>query len=142
MSQSLRRSRCLRENIRPRSSRAPKLSPHSYRAFSLGSPRFDKHQQQQQQEQQQENRQNEPFGTRLRAALRKTRIEWYTIPVFAGIGFLGATHLYKVTQREKARQEEEDRLSVYSDGGDQEPGRPKKRRRIRPSGPWSVSFSR
>jgi hypothetical protein len=135
MSQSLRRSCCLREKLRPRSSAVPKLSQHSYRAFSLGSPRLEKHQQQQ------ENHRKDSFGTRLRAALHKTRIEWYTIPVFVGIGFLGATQFYKVTQREKARQDEEDRLSTYSDGGDHEPERPKKRKRIRPSGPWLASFS-
>jgi phosphatidylserine decarboxylase len=104
-----------------------------HRGFRTAPPRFNNH------EQQQEKYRKESFGARLKTALNKTRIEWYTIPVVAGIGFLGATQFYKVTQREKARQEEENRLNAYSDGGDHEPhepGRPKKRKRIRPSGPW------
>ena len=60
------------------------------------------------------------------------------IPAAAGIGFLGATQFYKVTQREAAKAEEEDRASVYSNGDDEDPQKPKKRKRIRPSGPWSV----
>jgi phosphatidylserine decarboxylase len=84
----------------------------------------------------------EPFRTRLSTALRNTRIQWYTIPVGAGIAFLGATQLYKTSEREKARIQEE-RDAVYGGNGgngdhDQDPGKRKKRKRIRPSGPWLV----
>lgn len=81
-----------------------------------------------------------PFRTRLRTALRKTKIEWKPIPVALGIGFLGGVQFYRVQQREKRRQEEEDeeaRLAQEEQGRQEESkGRPKKRKRIRPSGPW------
>jgi phosphatidylserine decarboxylase len=77
----------------------------------------------------------EPFRTRLGTALRNTRIQWYTIPVGAGIAFLGAMQLFKISERERARLEEE-REAAYSENGDQEPKKPIKRKRIRPSGPW------
>ena len=77
------------------------------------------------------------FYSRLGAALRDTKIQWYTIPVSVGIGFLGGTHFYKVAARERARKEEEEKLSGENDEGDR-PGKPKKRPRVRPSGPWSV----
>lgn len=85
------------------------------------------------------------FGSRLRTALRNTKVVWYPIPVGVGIGFLGFAQLYRVRQREKARQEEqeEDDHAVSSgntgDGG--EGGRPKKRKRIRPTGPWLAECS-
>src|ERR1700760_713091 len=79
--------------------------------------------------------QKTPFRTRLGTALRNTRIQWYTIPVGAGIAFLGAVQLFKVSERERARIEEE-RNSAYSENGDQKPEKPKRRKRIRPSGPW------
>lgn len=60
-----------------------------------------------------------------------------------GIAFLGATHFYHVTarERERIRREEEERDSAYGsdEEGEQQNGkRPKKRPRIRPSGPWAV----
>ena len=84
----------------------------------------------------------ESFGTRLRRALRETKIKWYPIPVGLGIGFLGLAQLYRVNEREKARQREEEENDAYlksigGEGNDSE-GRPKKRKRIRPSGPWFV----
>ena len=89
----------------------------------------------------QENGQKGSFGTRLREALGKTEIKWYPIPVGVGIGFLGALQFYKVQQREKRRQEEEE-SSRYGSGGEPEgpEGRPKRRKRIRPSGPWTVQL--
>jgi phosphatidylserine decarboxylase len=85
------------------------------------------------------------FGTRLRRALADTKIKWYPIPVGLGIGFLGLVQFYKVTEREKARQREEDDaqdayLRSKGHGGEGEEngleGRPKRRQRIRPTGPW------
>ncbi|KAH0543253.1 hypothetical protein FGG08_002417 [Glutinoglossum americanum] len=83
-------------------------------------------------EQGQKQRHRESFWKRLRFALRNTRIEWYPIPVGLGIGFLGFAQLYRVRQR-KAREEEERRLDRYG-----EDGRPTKRQKIRPSGPWHI----
>jgi hypothetical protein len=83
----------------------------------------------------------ETFGGRLGAALGRTKIEWYWIPATAGIAFLGGVQFYRVYTREQARKEEEERASTYSDSEEweeHEPGKkPKKRKRIRPSGPWS-----
>lgn len=79
-------------------------------------------------------KQDEPFRTRLRTAWRNTRVEKFRpIPVGLGIAFLGAVQFYRVNEREKRRrQEEQDAL----DEEEQRHGRPKKRKRIRPSGPW------
>jgi phosphatidylserine decarboxylase len=89
----------------------------------------------------------ESFGTRLRKALGETKIKWYPIPVGLGIGFLGLVQFYKVNERERLQREEEweDDGYVKIDGsgvenGEGGPGgRPKRRERIRPSGPWFVS---
>jgi phosphatidylserine decarboxylase len=80
----------------------------------------------------------EPFRTRLGKAWTNARVQWYTIPVGAGIAFLGATQLYKVSERERLRSEEERSSTYDGDNGDQDPGKPPKRKRIRPSGPWLV----
>ncbi|KAL8824826.1 MAG: hypothetical protein Q9191_004793 [Dirinaria sp. TL-2023a] len=81
-----------------------------------------------------------PFRTRLRTALKKTRIEWRPIPVALGIGFLGGVQFYRVQRREKKRleEEEETRLAEEHDKDGDSKGKPKKRKRIRPSGPWQV----
>jgi len=78
-----------------------------------------------------------PFRTRLRTALRRTKIEWKPIPVALGIGFLGGVQFYRIQQREKRRKEEEDEEAriAEEERGDSR-GRPKRRKRIRPSGPW------
>ena len=75
-----------------------------------------------------------PFRTRLHTALRDTEVQWrYRIPIGLGIGFLGAVQFYRVQEREKKRHQEElDALESTEDSN----GRPKKRKRIRPSGPW------
>ena len=75
-----------------------------------------------------------PFRTKLRTALRKTKVQWkYRIPFGLGIGFLGVAQFYRVQEREKKRhQEEQDALQSTEDSK----RRPKKRERIRPSGPW------
>ncbi|KAI0834137.1 putative phosphatidylserine decarboxylase [Hypoxylon sp. FL0890] len=72
---------------------------------------------------------NERFGSKLRNALRDTKVRWYPIPVGLGIGFLGLVQFYKTQAREKERLERE----AEGDGV-----RPKKRARIRPDGPWQV----
>ncbi|RFU35745.1 hypothetical protein B7463_g605, partial [Scytalidium lignicola] len=80
---------------------------------------------------QQKYNHKEHFGTRLRNALRNTKIQWYQIPVGLGIGFLGVLQFYRVNEREKAKLAEE-----KEDGERHE--RPKKREKIRPTGPWQV----
>ena len=89
------------------------------------------------QEQQQDRR---PFGTKLRTALRNTKIQWKPIPVGLGIAFLGAVQFYRVRQRETRRQYQEDEDDLDGEGrqhdGEGNKDRPRKRRRIRPSGPW------
>jgi phosphatidylserine decarboxylase len=78
--------------------------------------------------------------------LGDTKIKWYPIPIGLGIGFLGLVQLYKVNERERLRREEEweDDGYVKTTGSDRENGggslggRPKRRERIRPSGPWFV----
>ncbi|KAK0511820.1 hypothetical protein JMJ35_005670 [Cladonia borealis] len=91
------------------------------------------------QEQQQDSR---PFGTKLRTALRNTKIQWKPIPVGLGIAFLGAVQFYRVRQRETRRQYQEDEDDLDGEGrqhdGEGNKDRPRKRRRIRPSGPWQV----
>jgi len=79
----------------------------------------------------------ESFGTRLRAALNDTKIQWHPIPIGLGIGLLGLLQFNKVREREKARQKEEEQWEA-SGGGKGEDGRPKRRPRIRPTGPWFV----
>ncbi|OTA94384.1 hypothetical protein M434DRAFT_394792 [Hypoxylon sp. CO27-5] len=74
---------------------------------------------------------NERFGSRLRNALKDTKVRWYPIPVGLGIGFLGLVQFYKTQAREKERLERE----AEGDGV-----RPKKRARIRPDGPWQVQI--
>ncbi|KAL9110080.1 MAG: hypothetical protein Q9187_008096, partial [Circinaria calcarea] len=82
---------------------------------------------------------NDPFGTRLRRALRNTKVQWYPIPVGLGIGFLGFTQLYRSRQRSNAQQAEDevDHHTTNRDGEGNE-HKPRKRKRIRPSGPWQV----
>jgi phosphatidylserine decarboxylase len=85
---------------------------------------------------------NESFGTRLGKAWRGTKIAWYPIPVGLGIGFLGFAQFWRVRAREQERQRSAIAASVGGgeDGGEGGPGRPRKRERIRPSGPWQVQI--
>lgn len=71
------------------------------------------------------------FHQRLGHALWNTRIQWYQIPIWLGVGLLGLLQLYKVTAREREKQREE-----IQDGQSERNGRPKKRPRVRPEGPW------
>ncbi len=75
------------------------------------------------------------FRSRLQAALRRTKIEWKPIPVGLGIAFLGAVQFYRIREREKRRQAEEDEAEAHQEG-EQGSIIPRKRKRIRPSGPW------
>lgn len=87
--------------------------------------------------QSQESPNGGPFRTRLRTALRKTKVEWKPIPIALGIGFLGCVQFYRVQQREKRRKEEEDEEArLAQDEHEESKGRPRKRKRIRPSGSW------
>ena len=82
----------------------------------------------------------ESFATRLSRAWRRTPIQWKPIPIGLGIAFLGVFQFYRVQERERRKQEAE-WLSEHHDG-DEEGGvlHRKKRKRIRPSGPWSVQI--
>jgi phosphatidylserine decarboxylase len=75
----------------------------------------------------QKSQQRPRFSSRLRTALNDSKIQWFHIPVGLGIGFLGLVQFYRVSKRESEKQE--------FDGQDAE-GKPKKRERIRPEGPW------
>lgn len=91
-------------------------------------------------EQRQQHR-KEGFGSRLRKALADTPIKWQPIPVALGVAFLGGFQWYRVHEREKARDLEERGQYVGSAGDPGDGGkRPKKRERIRPSGPWQVQI--
>lgn len=80
---------------------------------------------------------NESFRSRLNSALKNTKVKWEPIPIALGIGFLGVWQLYKVQTREKhtGRDTGDDTETVVD-----QHGTPKKRERIRPSGPWTVQI--
>ncbi|RAO66265.1 uncharacterized protein BHQ10_002277 [Talaromyces amestolkiae] len=76
----------------------------------------------------QKNDKNQSFGSRLGRAWGETKIEWHPIPIGLGIGFLGLWQFYRArrdTERLRDQEIEED-------------GKPPRRKRIRPSGPWQV----
>jgi phosphatidylserine decarboxylase len=100
-----------------------------HREFSMGRPQLKYGRQ--------------SYGSRMAEALSKTRIRWYAIPAGLGIAFLGAAHFYTVVRRNKAQQEQIDAAKAANSygslsEGEQGVGRPKKRKRVRPSGPWYV----
>ncbi|KAF6790348.1 Phosphatidylserine decarboxylase proenzyme 1, mitochondrial [Colletotrichum sojae] len=76
----------------------------------------------------QHSQQRPRFSSRLRHALKNSKVTWYQIPVGVGIGFLGLVQFYKVSSRERENQE---RTEVQD-------APPKKRAKIRPDGPWQV----
>jgi hypothetical protein len=120
----------MRAHIRPRC--PPPTFCHARmtvpsRTFSSSRTAFD----------QQNFHRKESFRSRLNSALKGTKIKWEPIPIALGIGFLGAFQLYRIQRREKhteagANKDLPDEVSVDSQS------RPKKRERIRPSGPWSA----
>ncbi|THX22377.1 phosphatidylserine decarboxylase-like protein proenzyme [Aureobasidium pullulans] len=77
---------------------------------------------------------NAPFGTRLRTALRDTKVVWKPIPIGLGIAFLGGFQFY----RTQARHNEEEKVRQQQEL--EEGGKAPKRQRIRPSGPWQVQI--
>ena len=88
-----------------------------------------------------QDQRNGPFTSRLRAALGKTKIEWKPIPVGLGIAFLGAAQFYRIRQREKRRQQDEEEITRRAEETkirDGDGRKPPKRERVRPSGPWYV----
>ena len=94
---------------------------HNSRGFSSSSRYSQKH-----------TGYKDSFGTRLRRALGETKIKWYPIPVALGIGFLGFVQFNRINEREKANQRQGEIDGESTDG------RPKRRERIRPTGPWFV----
>jgi phosphatidylserine decarboxylase len=86
---------------------------------------------------QQQGSDKESFYKRLGKALRQTKVKWYPIPAALGIGFLGLVQFYKVNEREKAARAEDEgqRYGRYETDSE---GKPPKRKRIRPTGPWYV----
>lgn len=63
---------------------------------------------------------------------------WRPIPVSLGIGFLGVVQFFRTQQRRKEEEWfQEDIKKQEEEGGDK---RPRKRDRIRPSGPWQVQI--
>lgn len=80
-----------------------------------------------------ENNTKGAFGSRLRFALRNTKVEWYPIPVGLGIGLLGLLSFYK------AHRDERERLTRDAAGDEWENGaRPPRRPRVVPTGSWQV----
>ncbi|KAK3705265.1 phosphatidylserine decarboxylase 1 [Vermiconidia calcicola] len=75
------------------------------------------------------------FSSRLGSAWRRTPVKWQPIPFALGVAFLGAFQFYRIQERERRKQEEE-YLREHEDGSDGGGVRPKKRDRVRPSGPW------
>lgn len=118
LSRATVRSRCP-PSFRPACTRLSQSS----RFFSSSRPAFD----------QQQYHRKESFRSRLNAALKNTKIEWKPIPVALGVSFLGAWQFYRIQRREKHTQREENGAQEFDSAG-----RPKKRERIRPSGPWYV----
>ncbi|KAL9073655.1 MAG: hypothetical protein Q9157_004665 [Trypethelium eluteriae] len=86
---------------------------------------------------QQQPHRKESFSSRLGTAWKNTKIEWYPIPVAAGVGFLGFLQFYRIQERQRQQREQDE----FDNEEHTEPGhRPKKRPRIRPEGPWSVQI--
>lgn len=100
-----------------------RLSPRQIRSFS----RTCKHHQQ---------HRESSFSSRLRDAWNSTPVVWKPIPIGLGIVFLGVFQLYRNNDRERRRIDDGERTE--DDPGDV--GKPKRRERIRPSGPWTVQI--
>ncbi|KAI5286237.1 phosphatidylserine decarboxylase 1 [Ascosphaera aggregata] len=78
--------------------------------------------------------QKESFRSRLGAALGKTKIEWYPIPVGLGIGFLGLVQFLRAKKAEERRQGRQQ--AEWADGDIEVVPVP----RVRPSGPWHIQI--
>ena len=100
-------------------------------AFSSSSPRAKPTNQ----------KEKEGFRSRLRRALGETKVEWRPIPVGLGIGFLGVLQVYRNQQRRQSTTAANPKNKEDEEGTEAntiEGSKPKKRKRIRPSGPWQV----
>lgn len=104
-------------------------SPFGHRRFS--SSRIWKEEQKHHENSQ--NGEKESFSSRLRSALRNTKVEWRPIPIALGVAFLGVFQFYKMQRAESERK-------GLKDVEDEENGVVPPRRRIRPSGPWQVQI--
>lgn len=76
------------------------------------------------------------FTSRLRSALKQTKIEWRPIPIGLGIGFLGIFQFYRIQKREQRKRLEEQEGEYQESENGNGNKRPRKRKRIKPSGPW------
>lgn len=139
--------RGLRRPAPPISIRLPR--PNSTSRTFTSSLRQLQHQQQQPKDQDQDHQRHQHHQKKsARDALRDTKVVWRPIPIALGIAFLAAFQFYRVQKREKARADQEqdweqDRLAHQDAQGDDDDAgaaTPKKRQRIRPSGPWSVQI--
>ncbi|KAL2268521.1 hypothetical protein VTJ83DRAFT_3367 [Remersonia thermophila] len=74
---------------------------------------------------QQQDQQSDGHGADS-SKVKGSKFAWYPIPVGLGVGFLGLVQFYKVYTRDQEKRSDDER--------------PKKRRRIRPDGPWQVQI--
>ncbi|EEQ27155.1 phosphatidylserine decarboxylase 1 [Microsporum audouinii] len=113
----------------PRARRSGRYPAGPGRQFS--SSRHQRNQESQGNRQKPGGNGKESFRSRLGAALRKTKVEWYPIPVGLGIAFLGLAQFYKSQQAEKQR------MLMEAERGER-PQEVVPRQRVRPTGPWQV----
>ena len=73
------------------------------------------------------------FGSRLRVALRNTKVKWYPIPASLGICVVGLIQVYRLQRAEKERELREAENESSGNGRSRCP-------RVRPSGPWHVQI--
>lgn len=80
----------------------------------------------------------EAFSSRLRSRLAATPVKWRPIPIGLGIASLGVLQFFRIQQRRK----EEEWFHTDAQQQVEENGKtkPRKRDRIRPSGPWQVQI--
>ena len=66
------------------------------------------------------------FWTRLRRALKATKVQWYPIPIGLGIAYVAFAHLRKMRER------------GWSSTGDGKPSKVKGKQDVKVHGPWQV----
>jgi hypothetical protein len=71
------------------------------------------------------------FWTRVRRALRATKVQWYPIPIGLGIAYVAFAHLRKMSERSWSS-------TTPRDGDDQRPSKVKDRDDVRIHGPWQL----
>ena len=112
--------------IRPRRIQQRQISSNPYPHFGRQKPH-----------------RKESFASRLTSAWRRTPVKWKPIPVALGIAFLGVFQFYRIQERERRKQEDEwlrEHHEENGNGDEGHEGRLQRRKRIRPSGPWSVQI--